>query len=196
VWGHDELIFESVHENPEYPGGVKQMHEFISGNIKYPMEAERNDISGKVFVKFIVRKDGSISDLKVLKGIGFGCDEETIRVLSQMPKWTPGKHNGEPVNVMFTMPVNFELNYDKHASGITLQRSNETFKLRGINGKEQIFILDGKEIKKEELNQLEPGTIETVTVLKDNEAVKIYGEKGRDGIIIIKTKLFPAQPKK
>jgi TonB family protein len=196
VWGHDELIFESVDENPEYPGGVKQMYEFIADNIKYPMEAERNEISGKVFVKFIVRKDGSISDLKVLKGIGSGCDEETIRVLSQMPKWTPGKHNGEPVNVMFTMPVNFELNYEKHANGVALPRSSDTFKLRGINGKEQIFILDGKEIKKEELNQLEPGKIETVTVLKDNEAVKIYGEKGRDGVIIIKTKLFPEQTKK
>jgi TonB family protein len=191
VWGHNELIFESVDENPEFPGGVKELFAFISSNLKYPLEAQKNDISGKVFIKFIVRKDGSISDLKVLKGLGFGCDEETVRVLSQLPKWKPGKQNGEPVNVMFTMPVNFVMDADKSANMIEIPRSsaNPVFKIRGINGEEQLFILDGKEIKRYELNQIEPDTIDSINVLKDKEAINIYGEKGKGGVIIIRTKV-------
>ncbi len=206
VWGHDDLIFETVEENPQYPGGVKEMYAFISSKLKYPLEAVKNKVSGKVFAKFIVRKDGSISDIKILKGIGYGCDEETVRVISQLPPWKPGKQNGEPVNVMFTMPVNFEMRDEKSVEVLMVENksaqvfkiptSNAAFRIRGINDSENLFIVDGKEIKKEDINQLEPDSIYSVTVLKDESAVKIYGEKGRNGVIIISTKRAAKETKK
>lgn len=198
VWGHDELIFESVEENPQYPGGVKELYAFISNNLKYPLEAVKNNISGKVFAKFIVRTDGSISDIKILKGIGYGCDEETVRVISQLPHWKPGKQNGEPVNVMFTMPINFVMDENKIANNSTILTSTKgtNFRIRGINGSENLFIVDGKEIKKDELNQLNPDDIDSINVLKDESAVKIYGEKGRNGVIIINRKISFKETKK
>jgi TonB family protein len=196
VWGYDELIFESVEENPEYPGGVKELYNFIGNNLKYPLEAVKNNISGKVFAKFIVRTDGSISDIKILKGIGYGCDEETVRVISQLPPWKPGKQNGEPVNVMFTMPINFQLNDDRIANVINIPRSSGGVRIRGINGAENLFILDGKEIKKEELSLLDPNDISSIDVLKDESAVKIYGERGRAGVVIIHKKITAKETKK
>lgn len=196
VWGHDELIFESVEENPEYPGGVKELYAFIGNNLRYPLEAVKNNIAGKVFAKFIVRTDGSISDIKILKGIGYGCDEETVRVISQLPNWKPGKQNGEPVNVMFTMPINFQLNDDRIANISNIPTSSGGIRIRGINGAENLFILDGKEIKKEELSLLNPNDIASIDVLKDESAVKIYGERGRAGVIIIHKKISFKETKK
>jgi TonB family protein len=105
----NEEVFSTVDENPSFPGGIKEMYKFIGQNIKYPAAAQRANTQGKVFVKFIVRKDGSTSDMTVLKGIGNGCDEETVRVIGMMPKWNAGKQNGIAVNVFFTMPVSFVL---------------------------------------------------------------------------------------
>jgi periplasmic protein TonB len=102
-------IFTSVEQQAEFPGGTKEMYGFLGKNIKYPSAAQRANVSGKVFVKFVVEKDGSISDVNVLKGIGFGCDEEAIRVIKSMPRWSPGKQNGRAVRVYFTMPVVYQL---------------------------------------------------------------------------------------
>lgn len=105
----EEEIFTTVEQQPEFPGGVSQMYKYIGENIKYPSAAQRANVSGKVFVKFVVEKDGSIGDIQVLKGIGFGCDEEATRVIKSMPKWSPGRQNGRNVRVYFTMPISFRL---------------------------------------------------------------------------------------
>lgn len=105
----EEQIFTTVEQQPEFPGGVSQMYKYIGENIKYPSAAQRANVSGKVFVKFVVEKDGSIGDISVLKGIGFGCDEEATRVIKSMPKWSPGRQNGRNVRVYFTMPISFRL---------------------------------------------------------------------------------------
>ncbi|AFK04352.1 TonB family protein [Emticicia oligotrophica DSM 17448] len=109
-----EEVFTTVEENPSFPGGLDELYKNIARNLRYPEPARRANVQGKVFVKFIVRKDGSVSDLKVLKGIGFGCDEETIRVIGSLPKWNPGKQNGVSVNVYFTMPISFVLEGGKN----------------------------------------------------------------------------------
>jgi protein TonB len=85
------------------------MYRYIGENMKYPSAAQRANVSGKVFVKFVVEKDGSIGDISILKGIGFGCDEEASRVIKSMPKWSPGRQNGRNVRVYFTMPISFRL---------------------------------------------------------------------------------------
>jgi TonB family protein len=97
---------------PSYPGGDEARIKFMLENIKYPAEAMKNNVQGKVFVKYIVRADGSITDVKILKGIGGGCDEDAVRVIKLMPKWNPGMDKGKPVDVEFVMPINFAL--DSH----------------------------------------------------------------------------------
>lgn len=105
----EEEIFTAVEQNPEFPGGTAEMYKYLGNNIKYPAAAQRANISGRVFVKFVVEKDGSIGNIEVLKGIGFGCDEEAIRVIKSMPKWSPGRQNGKNVRVYYTMPVVYKL---------------------------------------------------------------------------------------
>jgi TonB family protein len=100
-------IFTSVEENPKFIGGEKAMYDFIYGNLKYPERAKEQGVKGKVFLKFVVEKDGSIGDVSVLKGIGAGCDEEAIFIIKNMPKWISGKQNGNPLRVYFTMPITF-----------------------------------------------------------------------------------------
>ena len=102
-------VYQMVEEMPKYPGGEQAMMKYVADNIKYPEEAKDKNIAGRVFVSFIVEKDGSIGEVKVMRGIGGGCDEEAVRVISAMPKWTPGKVKGEPVRVSYMMPLNFKL---------------------------------------------------------------------------------------
>lgn len=105
----EEEIFTAVEQMPEFPGGTTEMYRFINNNIKYPAAAQRANVSGRVFVKFVVEPDGSIGNIEVLKGIGFGCDEEAIRVIKSMPKWNPGRQNGKNVRVFFNMPISYQL---------------------------------------------------------------------------------------
>jgi TonB family protein len=101
--------FNSVDLLPEFPGGMKGWGEYLQSALKYPEEARKNKIAGRVILSFIVLKNGSISDIKVLRGIGGGADEEAIRVVKESPKWKPGMSNGEAVNVAYTMPIFFQL---------------------------------------------------------------------------------------
>lgn len=104
-----ELPFTHVEMMPEFIGGTSELYKWLGNNLRYPTAAVNAGVEGKVFVKFIVEKDGTISKLEVLKGIGFGCDEEALRTLQKMPKWNPGKQNGRAVRVYFTLPISFKL---------------------------------------------------------------------------------------
>lgn len=105
----EEQVFTVVEQQPEFPGGIAEMYKFLSKNIKYPSAASRANVQGKVFLTFVVNTDGSIQDVQVLKGLGFGTDEEAIRVVKTMPKWKPGKQSGRPVRVKYNLPINFQL---------------------------------------------------------------------------------------
>ncbi len=102
-------IFTVVESMPEFPNGMKEMYIYLGNNIKYPVMAKESGIQGKVYVTFVVETNGSITDVKVLRGIGGGCDEEAIRVVAAMPKWKPGKQRGKPVRVQYNLPVRFTL---------------------------------------------------------------------------------------
>ena len=101
--------FGDVDNPPSFVGGMKAWGEYLKANLKYPDEARKNNVTGRVIVSFTILKSGDITDVKVLKGIGSGADEEAIRVLKESPKWTPGMINGKPVNVAFTLPISFQL---------------------------------------------------------------------------------------
>jgi periplasmic protein TonB len=102
-------IFLIVEEMPSFPGGEAQLVKYLSDNIKYPPIARENGITGTVFVTFVVGPDGQVKDVKVLRGIGGGCDEEAKRVVMNMPKWKAGKQRGKPVSVQYNLPIRFTL---------------------------------------------------------------------------------------
>lgn len=105
----DSEVFNVVEHMPEYPGGMKELMKFLSSTIKYPANAEKNKIEGRVIVEFVVNKDGSLSDIKVVRGVDPELDAEALRVINAMPKWKPGMNKGEPVRVKFTVPVMYRL---------------------------------------------------------------------------------------
>ena len=102
-------IFTVVEKDPEFPGGMEALYKYLQQNIKYPQLARDNNITGRVYVTFVVERDGSIANPRVLKDIGGGCGAEAIRVVKSMPKWNPGKQSGKAVRVQFNLPVNFNL---------------------------------------------------------------------------------------
>ena len=102
-------IFMVVESMPEFPGGETSLYKYLAENIKYPQMAKESGIQGRVFVTFVVERDGSVTDVRVLRGIGGGCDEEAIRVVKSMPRWTPGKQRGKSVRVQYNLPVKFTL---------------------------------------------------------------------------------------
>ena len=105
----EQIIFQVVENDPEFPGGLEAMYKFLAQNIKYPQLARENNITGRVYVTFVVEKDGSVSGVRVLRDIGGGCGAEAVRVVKSMPKWTPGKQRGKAVRVQYNLPVNFNL---------------------------------------------------------------------------------------
>ena len=102
-------IFEVVEQMPSFPGGQAALFEFLSKNIRYPVVAEENGIQGRVIVTFVVERDGSITDVRVVKSVDPSLDKEAVRVTKSMPHWNPGMQNGGPVRVKFTLPVTFRL---------------------------------------------------------------------------------------
>jgi protein TonB len=105
-----EQPFVVVEIMPQFPGGESEMMKFINANLKYPVIAQEMGVSGTVIINFVVGRDGKISRIKVMRGIGSGCDEEAVRVLEKMPAWSPGKQGGKPVLVSYTIPFKFKLN--------------------------------------------------------------------------------------
>ena len=105
----DNQVYTFVEQNAEFPGGTEAMYKFINKNVKYPAQARRMGTEGKVFVGFVINKDGSIVDVGIVKGISAECDKEAMRVVQMMPPWKAGKQNGKAVRVKFILPINFKL---------------------------------------------------------------------------------------
>jgi len=102
-------VFTVVEEMPSFPGGTEEFYEFVANNLKYPRKALKANVEGKVIVQFVVEEDGDVSQVEVLKGIGYDCDEEAVRVLQSSPDWIPGKHQGRNVKVSVMLPLIFDI---------------------------------------------------------------------------------------
>ena len=105
-------VYVAVDKMPKFPGGEKAMYKHMSENVSFPQEARDNGISGTVVVRFVVEKDGRVTNVKLLRDIGGGCGQEAVRVIESMPRWKPGRVAGKPVRTEFTMPIEFVLNKD------------------------------------------------------------------------------------
>ena len=106
----EEQIFTIVEDQPTFPGGDAALMQYLTNNLRYPTMAREAGIQGTVFVTFVVERDGSITDVRILRGVGGGLDEEAVRVVRNMPRWTPGRQRGQAVRVQFNLPIRFVLN--------------------------------------------------------------------------------------
>lgn len=124
-----EPVYTEIDNMPEYPGGIEKLLNYLASNIKYPKEAKTVNIEGRVTINFIVETDGSVSNVRVMKGIGGGCDEEAKRVVENMPKWKPGIQDNKPVRVSYNLPIKFSI--EEKAKGIKtmvkVENNNVTF---------------------------------------------------------------------
>ena len=102
-------VFTTVDEMPQFPGGEQKLNQFLKDNVQYPKEAMDAKKEGKVYVSFVVNETGKITDVKMLQRQAFGMDQEAMRVVKLMPDWIPGKQNGQPVAVQYTLPIHFAL---------------------------------------------------------------------------------------
>ena len=179
--------FVTMENPPTYPGGIGKFYDFLGKNIKYPAMAVENDIQGNVFVSFTVERDGTLSDIKVERRLGFGTDEEAIRVLKLTRGWNPGTQNGKPVRVKYNIPIKFALESGRREK---LSPKSLAIRLRGVPEKEApLVVLDGEVKEYTALSDIDPNKIESIDVLKSASGVALYGKAAENGVLLITSKL-------
>lgn len=183
---------------PQFPGGHIALVEYLSKNIKFPKEKEKENVRARVVASFTVDKDGSITDAKIVRSQGEAFDNEALRVINGMPKWIPGTQNGKAVRVKYILPVTFSTtdgdkkiksvrtidmngNGGKQSEGKVVSEKAEMF-----SSKDFVLVVNGKVV--EALNGIKPSDIEKVDVKKDAETMKKYNAEGKQGVMLISTK--------
>jgi TonB family protein len=141
----EEQIFTAVEQQAEFPGGPRAFGQYLNSNLVYPSAAKNEKIGGKVYIQFVINTDGTIQDVQILKSVGFGCDEEAIRLIKSVPRWIPGKQSGRAVRSRFTQPITFvisdnnfqeplEKNHNNHENEISKSENGVQSEIRKING--------------------------------------------------------------
>ncbi len=175
----DGEIFTVVENQPEFPGGMQALGNYLAENIRYPTAAQKANAEGRVFVSFIVTKTGEITDVNLLKGIGFGADEEAIRVVQNMPRWKPATQSGHVVNVKYNLPINFQLEDKESETGVLKKMSppppppipaNDASALSGVNH----FTINGQK-----------ATIKAVIALSRSDILRIDVNKQKRTLAVI-----------
>ena len=211
----DGEVFRVVEEMPQFPGGMPEAMKFLAKNIKYPVESQKAKIEGRVIVQFVVKENGKVADIKVMRGVSPELDAEAIRVVGLMPDWIPGKQRGKAVAVKYTMPIMFRLdspapkeeaasapsmmhlNVEKGASQANVENVKSQVRsqvngmaVRGAEGKSPLVVVDGKEVGygASLISEISVATIQLISVLNEKNSVDKYGERAKDGAIEITTK--------
>ena len=193
--------FDVVEQMPEYPGGVSALFEFLSKNVKYPAAAEKAGTQGRVIVTFVVEQDGSIGEPTVIRSVSPELDAEAVRVINAMPNWKPGTQNGKAVRVKYTVPINFALPSSsapaQHAAADKTEGANQVSEMVVVGyGKDEaqaaekhpLVLLDGKAIDYAQLKTIDPSTVSHMEILKDKASTDKFGDKAKNGVILITTK--------
>ena len=190
-----EPVFNVVEQMPSFPGGMEALMQYLAKNMRYPVEAQKNKVQGRVVVGFIVSKDGDIKKAHILRGVDPELDAEAIRVIESMPRWMPGMQRGKAVAVSYTLPVMFRLTGDAlglklvEASGSTAGELDKGVTFSYAEGKQPLCIVNGKEVDWAVMRALNPDRIKSITVLKDKAILEEkYGEKGQNGVLLITLK--------
>ncbi|WP_184546674.1 M56 family metallopeptidase [Mucilaginibacter sp. FT3.2] len=214
----DDNVYSSVEELPGFPGGVEALGKFLSANIKYPANAREKGIEGRVICTFVIETDGSLSNIKISRGVSPDLDEEALRVLKLSPNWTPGKQGDKKVRVQYSIPISFTLADEKkplkateNKSGAVISLTSKFPSYAGVEiprdtaikghpvGKYQyssilnqanppLYVLNNKIASEAVIKQLDVNTIESIAVLKDKNATALWGDKGINGVVMVTTK--------
>jgi len=195
----DDKVYDVVEQQPEFPGGTSGLAKWLGDNIKYPAEAAKQGIEGRVIVQFVVGIDGTVSNVKLMRPVNPLLDQEALRVVTAMPKWTPGKQDGKPVAVKYTIPVTFR--QDVGAADGKAQPDGLKGSMIKINGKvaagpvtqsiklegSPYFIVDGKHV--EDISSIKPDQIDHINVYKDaKHTTDKYGDAAKNGVVEVTLK--------
>ncbi len=175
----EEIVSESKDvqkSSASFPGGEVAMFKFLSQNLRYPEQCAQKNIQGRVLVQFLVQKDGSISDAKVIDGVDPQLDAEAIRVVESMPKFEPATENGEAVAEWFTLPINFKLQED--------------------DDEHRLYLLDGKAVTADDIRSLDKSEIDGVNVLPGDKAKEMFGNDAAKGAVVVQTKAYAMEQAK
>ena len=178
-----EKIHQVVEVQPEFPGGMKEMMKYVQSNLKYPEAAKAAGAVGKAFVQFVVKADGSISDVQIMRSTGNeSLDAEALRVVKAMPKWRPAMNKGKAVNVKFVLPIVYKLPKEANGNGIYMSEDN----------KEKLLVVSGGAIYDGNINDIDPLTIESIEIVKFQDLTPELQEKlkqtGKEAVMYINFK--------
>ena len=178
-----DKIHQVVEVQPEFPGGMKEMMKFIQYNLKYPESAKAAGTEGKAFVQFVVKADGSISDVQIMRSTGNeSLDAEALRVVKAMPKWRPAMNKGKAVNVKFVLPIVYKLPKEANGNGVYMSEGN----------KEKLLVVSGGAIYDGDINDIDPLTIESIEIVKFPDLTPELQEKlkqtGKEAVMYINFK--------
>lgn len=185
--GDDDKVYNTVEEMPEFPGGQNALMRWLADNLKYPMEAAEAGIQGRVVVKFVIDKNGNVTNPTVARSVCDALDAEALRIVRSMPKWTPGKQDGKCVAVEYSLPVVFRIAGGKNGTGIDILNRYDLPK----NGRlhmsgNMLYVVDGKQV--DDIKNYNLDDIESIEVNKDKETIAKYGDAAKNGVISIKLK--------
>jgi len=188
-------VFEVVERMPQFPGGVAAQVEYFKKNLRYPAEAKKAGTQGRVVVQFFVNKDGSISNVKVLRGVDPALDAEAIRLVNSMPKWKPGMQKGKAVTVKYTVPVLFSLDELDEK----VRQKNLTLIMKGTSAADYadvLILVDGREVTSEILQALNPERIQSISVLKEPSDIiaKYTTDKSKKSVMLVTLKKEEPKP--
>lgn len=191
----DDDVYEVVEKMPAFPGGIAELMKYLSSNIKYPVEAHKAGIQGRVVVSFVVNKDGTVKDAKIVRSVDKSIDAEALRVISAMPKWQPGYQDGKAVSVRYTVPVTFRLTGESGKVQSTgAGNDNTNVKISSGNNNVNIsfkdtryYVINGVHVDAAEVKKISADKIKEIVVLKGEKAIEKFGEQARDGAIVVTT---------
>ena len=188
-------VFEVVERMPQFPGGVAAQVEYFKKNLRYPAEAKKAGTQGRVVVQFFVNKDGSISNVKVLRGVDPALDAEAIRLVNSMPKWKPGMQKGKAVTVKYTVSVLFSLDELDEK----VRQKNLTLIMKGTSAADYadvLILVDGREVTSEILQALNPERIQSISVLKEPSDIiaKYTTDKSKKSVMLVTLKKEEPKP--
>lgn len=191
----DDDVYEVVEKMPAFPGGIAELMKYLSSNIKYPVEAHKAGIQGRVVVSFVVNKDGTVKDAKIVRSVDKSIDAEALRVISAMPKWQPGYQDGKAVSVRYTVPVTFRLTGEsRKIQSAETGNDNTNVKISSGNNNVNIsfkdtryYVINGVHVDAAEVKKISADKIKEIVVLKGEKAIEKFGEQARDGAIVVTT---------
>lgn len=191
----DDDVYEVVEKMPAFPGGMAELMKYLRSNVRYPVEAHKAGIQGRVVVSFVVNKDGTVKDAKIVRSVDKSIDAEALRVISAMPKWQPGYQDGKAVSVRYTVPVTFRLTGESGKVQPTgAGNDNTNVKISSDNNNVNIsfkdtryYVINGVHVDAAEVKKISADKIKEIVVLKGEKAIEKFGEQARDGAIVVTT---------